>query len=812
MTLPTPSFHIDLTCSEQAYTEALADALSCSFERSVPLLAEPAALSVRCLHSLNIPVSAYHASEATPHQELWQKYATLIGGNDIPAVYDVQRLTLWYQKTLKSFSHIVLVLQAELFVPALFYAAFHRLPLLQVHDTSAAAVAIDRFQPDFVTIVAKGENLSFHTIQSIYRLTAQQRTNHTFFQKAALGFLIGRDYATVTWMALKATILPHFLKPGQNVITWLPSRDNAQLSKIIPKNALSVNEKIYGPKDSFRGVMTQLLQQPTESMPDLLIVESHGGEHYVKFDDGVLCGASPEAVNANTHAAGAFSTPTCGYGQCCFRQDAIPTHSLTVKHLFISACHSLEPPAEALYPNRYNMGLNSLDGIALSYVGACMSDEAKHSDVFLYTAALRDGMPVGEVVRLLNTVARGYYPAFCTFLLVGNPQAQVIQPVERAYQVKVRTVKDQHWEVKVDVTSAALITVRLPLEKAINIRELCCKAADAHTSLPDPLYFTFVEQPDELVLYLYTSGDAFPPGRYRFNVSQLSPIVADIRMRASNFLTTYQAMLTTRLIPEHWMEQHLKTIKDSLANFTRQLSSAFILGKLTVQAIPLIEASASALSEQLHQAHRDILQRLLQYNGAGLRSYMLKVEESFYPSPATEGVLPCLCGNDVAIRPMHHIALDYTMTGHFCPLCGLVYHSLRKGPEEAYLTFRYISHAIDGQHWTVEIIFCNPTPCPIEGHVGLLVLLNTEQSSGKSKDRTTITYEPQQAFLCIPAGETIVRTFTIYIDGFVSSMHDMFVCFVSDQAISFLQHEILVTALPKDVRPLIQAAQKVYSA
>lgn len=566
-------------------------------------------------------------------------------------------------------------------------------------------------------------------------------------------------------------------------------------SKIIPENTLLMENKIHGPKASFRSVISQLLKQPVENMPDLFVCETHGGEHHIKFDDGVLCGASLNAHNTTMHAAGTFSTPSCGYGRSCFMQDVIPIRDLTVKNIFTSACNSLKP-GETAYATRYNIGLNALDGVALTYVGACMVDEAKSSDVFLYIAALQSGMSVGEAVCLLNNVSRGYFPSFCTFFLIGNPQGRVIEPIEHIYQATVKRLKDQHWEVEVNVTSASLITIRIPLQKGLDVNLLCCKALDMQKNLPDPLYFTFVDQQDEVLLYLYTTGAGFSPGQYSFSVSQIPSVVTDIRARVSRFLAAYQAVIATRLLPERWVEQHINDAKEMVAVLIQELSVVFVQGNLTIQVISEIENTVQTLLEHLKQIDHELLQYLLQYNGAGLRSYLLKIEDTFYPGHATEGTLPCLCGNDMTIRPVHHVALDYTLTGHFCPRCGFIYHSLRGGLTNPFLTFRHVSHAIDGQDWIVEAMVCNPTNRYIEGYASLLVKLNSDQIR-PSKDQQLICI-PQQAFLSIAPGETVTQTFNLRSNGFRSGMHDLFVCFVSELTIHLLQCEIFMTALPKD--------------
>lgn len=765
-------FETTLTYSEQDYLNAVVEVLARFWTAPLPLLAEQDRPAVGLLRRLGIPISSYKTSHQHTARDLWQTYAALIDKSaSIPDSQHAYQLVDWYRHALPALSHVVVSLQEDCLAPALLYAGYHQLPMIPVRSIAEAVQTVEQLQPSYLTVVATIEHLPLAILQKLYNLLGEARLQRASWQKIAVGVLTGRNVGAVSWAALKATGLSSRLAPKQQIVTLLTTRERPVTTA-----------QIYTRANSFEEVSTKLSQQRLdEEIPDLLLIESHGGQHLIHINKtSVICGAVPEEMPTET-ANSAFLLPPCACGQGCFKPDVLPAYMLTAKHILANSCNSFQVDATA-YSNRYSVGLNMLEGLALTYVGSLFLDDCKHSEIFLYAAALRAGFTVGEAVCLLNNVSKGYYPTLHTFLLAGNPQARALQPAPNVYHTSVRQEKGA-WIIQVDVEEAVLVSIDLPLAYEQELDHLCCKSLAASVPLPESLYYMFVIHQDHLTLYLYPMDGSIARGHYTFAAGLLP--LEEIQTKINHALTAYRQAISAHLLAEQTLKNRVRQVEQLSIKLTRQVALLLTHGEAIVQTVHALEETISLLHEQLKLADRELLLALLQTSASG-NPYRDKITETFHPLPAPGDPFPCLCGETLALRRMQHLVFDYQLQGGFCPRCGFTHC----GPVDGVaLTWHHVSLPRDGEDWTVAAQLYNPTGRQIEGYGGIILTLpRLPKVQGK------ISYTPQERLITIPAGRTIVEHFTLHTEGLIALDYEIYVYFVSELTIHFMEREVFLAA------------------
>lgn len=765
-------FTITLTHSEQDYFNAVVHVLMESWDAPLPLFSAQSRPAIGLLRRLGLPIAAYEACDQYTVHDLWQAYATLIDKHTlIPDPQHAYQLIDWYQQALPTISHAVVSLQEDCLPAALLYAGYHQLPMVPVRSIAEIVQTVEQLRPAYLTLVATVEHLPLATLQTLYNLLGKARFHQASWQNIAVGALTGRDVEAVSWAVLKATGLSSLLSPKQQVVTLLTTKERP-----------ITTAQIYTRANSFEEISAKLSQQKLDDdIPDLLLIESHGGEHLIHINKtSVICGAVPEEMPTKAlHSA--FLLPPCACGQGCFKPDTLPAYTLTAKHILANSCNSFQVDSTA-YSQRYSVGLNMLEGLALTYVGSLFLDDCKHSEIFLYAAALRAGFTVGEAVCLLNNMSKGYYPTLHTFLLAGNPQTQVLQATPNIYRTSVQQ-ENGAWTIQADVEEAVLIAVDLPLVYENELDSLYCKSLTTSISLPEPLYYRFVAHYDRLTLYLYPIDGRIAKGHYVFAVG-LYPL-KEIQTKINHALTAYRQALLAHLLAEQTLKNRVRQIEQLSTKLTKQVALLVNHGETIIQAIPALEDTIALIHEQLRLADRELLLDLLQNSASG-NPYRDKIAETFTPLPALGDRLPCLCGDTLAQRRMQHVFFDYQLLGGFCPRCGFTHC----GPVDGVsLTWQHVSLPRDGEDWTVTARLYNPTNRPVEGYVGIVLTLpRLPKVHGK------ISYNPQECQVTIPAGNTIIEHFTLHTEGLIALDYEIYVYFVSELTIHFMEREVFLAA------------------
>jgi hypothetical protein len=99
-----------------------------------------------------------------------------------------------------------------------------------------------------------------------------------------------------------------------------------------------------------------------------VIINTHGKEDHVNLGDYTLCGRN----QACSHTDG-LGRPRCGYGEKkCFKLDkkVIDIKQVKCEELFLLSCSNAPYGESVAYDSKYNILLNSIDGIAKSIIGA----------------------------------------------------------------------------------------------------------------------------------------------------------------------------------------------------------------------------------------------------------------------------------------------------------------------------------------------------------------------------------------------------------------------------------------------------------
>lgn len=765
-------FTVTLTHAEQDYFDAVVHVLREAWDAPLPLFSAQSRPAIGLLQRLGITVAAHKACDHYTVQDLWQAYAALIDKHTPPPdLRHAYRFIDWYQQVLSPISHAVVCLQEDCLPAALLYAGYHRFPMVPVRSIAEVVQTVEYLRPAYLTLVATIEYFPLATLQTLYNLLGEARSHQASWQSIASGTLTGRDSEAVSWAALKATGVASLLVPRQQVVTLLTTKERP-----------TTTAHIYTRANSFEEIRAKLSQHKLDDdIPDLLLIESHGGEHLIHINKtSVICGAVPEEMLTKSEHS-AFLLPPCACGQGCFKPDTLPAYTLTAKHILANSCNSFQIDSTA-YPQRYTIGLNMLEGLALTYVGSLFLDDCKHSEIFFYAAALRAGLTVGEAVCLLNNVSKGYYPTLHTFLLAGNPQTQVLQVAPNVYRTSVHQEHDT-WTIQVDVEEAVLITVDLPPVYEHGLDSLYCKSLPASMPLPEPLYYMFVAHHDRLTLYLYPIDGKIVRGHYVFAAGLLP--LTEIQTRINHALTAYRQALLAHLLAEQTLKNRVRQIEQLSTKLTRQVALLVTHGETILQAIPALEDTIALLHEQLRLADQELLLDLLQNSVSG-NPYRDKVVETFAPLSAPGDRLPCLCGDTLAQRRMQHVIFDYQLQAGFCPRCGFTHC----GPVDGIsLTWQHVSLPRDGEDWSVTARLSNSTRRPVEGYLGIVLRLpRLPKVYGK------ISYHPQQRQIILPPEQSTIEHFTLHTEGLIALDYEVYVYFVSGLAIHFMEREVFLAA------------------
>ncbi|GCF10357.1 hypothetical protein [Dictyobacter arantiisoli] len=772
MSFNASHFQVTLTHSRHQYQAMVASALSSQFQ-SYPLLVSSSPTPLTLLQSLGIEITHAQSQHYVSDHDLWQLYSQRLEGHSpIPQRQEIYRLIDWYRSTLPEINHVVVTLDDESFAAAVLYASYHRLPLLHISQIDMIKNGVDLLAAKYLTLIAPSNRFSNEALQRLYNHLGQTQIQKTAWQQIALGLLTGRDLCSVSWSVLKATLFPALLPAQQSVLTLNTSKETQ-----------STSLKLFGHNTSFADALPAISQGDRATMPDLLLIESHGGEHYVHFNSGVLCGMAPEESRSSSDAVSLLQ-PSCACGQGCFKAEVFPAYRITAKHIFANTCNSLQL-SPTIYPSHYSIGLNMIESIALTYVGTALLNDGQSYEVYLYAAALRSGMTVGEAVCLLNNLPKHYFPTSYTYLLAGNPRSYALQKTPSVYTAEVQQEADQRWHVMVEVEITALILVEIPNFYEGDGATLFCQLHPLHekkVQTPNPLYFTFVFSEGKTLLYLYPAEGNIGAGIYHFTIYALA---TDIQMRVHRALQTYQRFISTHLFSEQMFKNRIRQLEQASTKLGKQLSRITLHGETIVQSIPAIEHTLIALEQQLEQADQEMLLSLIQTNGNKLYPYQNKVLESFVPS-VVKGRLPCICGNDMSLQTMRHIVFDYTLLGGFCPRCGVIYH----GPDNGISTlWHHISLPVDGQEWIADILLQNTTSYTVRGYAGIVLLLHN-----LPKVHGEVHYDPQQIVMELAPGERKIQRFRLHTQGLIALDYELFGYFVSDLTIYCLHREIFLAS------------------
>lgn len=225
--------------------------------------------------------------------------------------------------------------------------------------------------------------------------------------------------------------------------------------------------------------------------PALVVLSGQGRECCTSLLDGMVCGRS-EPLGVPLPAGALERTTPCMSGQGCFRtdltaDDLIPAAEINAQLALVHSCSAVAVGTNA-FPAAISVTLGLLDGTTVAVIGALGVHLADRYVPGQVQDALAEGVPLGEIVRLLHHSSGGN--PLMRFGLLGDPAqvlpapahpapvrrrraaqaAAVIAGLTRLNDVLIR-LQRLHW-LEVPVPAGALEEIREQM------RRLCADPSD----------------------------------------------------------------------------------------------------------------------------------------------------------------------------------------------------------------------------------------------------------------------------------------------------------------------------------------------
>ena len=228
-----------------------------------------------------------------------------------------------------------------------------------------------------------------------------------------VGIVTARDVASLTCLVYR-TLTVHSLMERQDFLVMDPTDPEADLADAVGFDELG---RLYS------------------NGARVLAIRTHGVECSANLPDGIFCGRSDYLGAPLPQLTGEKRFVSCLQGVGCYRRDLPESQrfsaaDVNASFVFLESCVSIAVGNNAL-PSEVGLGLGFLSGTAVAVVGALglhLSDP-----IFLqaFTASVRQGISLGEVVETLNQHAQDVGGELSRFGLLGDP-ALVVTPEARA--------------------------------------------------------------------------------------------------------------------------------------------------------------------------------------------------------------------------------------------------------------------------------------------------------------------------------------------------------------------------------------------
>lgn len=172
--------------------------------------------------------------------------------------------------------------------------------------------------------------------------------------------IIGRDISSLSWQSAK-----QFVFLDRNIKKYALFSCKKINSTRRKKWLLNNSNLVIKDKSDFRNtdIQRMLLDEEWGS----IFLYGHGKEDNLNLEEYTICGRNLEVLKRNSFG------PQCGYcNQKCFKNEnkLIPASDIKANKIILGSCNNAPFSDLALYDEKYNLLLNSIDGIAKTIVVA----------------------------------------------------------------------------------------------------------------------------------------------------------------------------------------------------------------------------------------------------------------------------------------------------------------------------------------------------------------------------------------------------------------------------------------------------------
>jgi hypothetical protein len=222
--------------------------------------------------------------------------------------------------------------------------------------------------------------------------------------RSRLGFLTGRDTASLCWMMAK-----QWAQVGADV------REIGFFSSVDKPASSAPHLSSYGEQDcDDQDIQKIILSRPWRRV----LFQGHGKDDSINLGDFTICGR-----NEHVPAGPGTLYPRCGYGWPCYKDESklVPLRLVEAAEIVLSACNSAPLSDLALYDPRFVLLLNAVDGCAQTVTASLSVHDSGAPENSLWAQhAPRDPALASTVLLNRSLEAEHPYPAFWHF---GIPPA-----------------------------------------------------------------------------------------------------------------------------------------------------------------------------------------------------------------------------------------------------------------------------------------------------------------------------------------------------------------------------------------------------
>jgi hypothetical protein len=397
---------------------------------------------------------------------------------------------------------------------------------------------------------------------------------------------------------------------------------------------------------------------------DLLAVTAHGMSDLVHLNDDYLCGKS---AYLGSDALSSGRLPSCmeDGGRCFFKPSgkALLARELSAAHVLVNSCGSLRFQVSDFDP-LFNLGYAVLESRALSFLGTIRFKDGHGSEGLLYHHLLKHGFSLGEAACLVNLAlfSRQLEAAPDVFFLVGDPDDTLADPEPRP---PVQPLVEGINAIRLDGGFGIGRISSPELVRAFSRAELLIE-----TGGPAPVQAAIAPATEADCLYVFLVSYEDLDQEVTLRVHRLAALASRLRLarRLIDENLGYSSGLTA-LYPERVRHGGKKNLDNRLINLAHLYKAAFT----EPEAVSKLLSSWGKLEQEMDSTDAMIADWLLHRISSTFFRFGDQYQDIFLLEPGGERGTCEICGEEAAIRSLHHVLL-YSMRRlqRICPRCGVI--------------------------------------------------------------------------------------------------------------------------------------------